>query len=210
MKNEKDNATDETTLRFAGREFPKTPEGFAQLESYGKELSGLVGRQSNEVGQARKSLAKYQRIEASLPEPIKMVLESEDASQDAKLLAQFMYNEKLQAAQKDDSSHRDQWYGRAAELVLEEMPELQDTYDVDMIDGYLKKHAIHSLEDPLGEAKRLLASKIRKPKASEAKSAQEEAGHVSVDGSSRSSRARSGTEESAKADNEVVDDSYLF
>jgi hypothetical protein len=204
MKNEKEQSTDSTSLKFAGREFPDTPDGRKQLEEYGQQLASLVGRQSNEVGQARKSLAKYQRIESQLPEPIKMVLESDDASPDAKLLAQYMYQEKLQAAQRDDSSHRDEWYQRAAELVLEDLPELKDSYDADIVDALLRKHSIHEREDPLGEARKLLEPKVKRKAAPKV----EEDGHVSVDGSARSSRAGSSEEKPSGGATEDV--SYLL
>lgn len=190
MKKELESqATDGNFVEFAGRKFPDTVEGRAQLKGYGEALSTLVGKQSNEVGQARKQLQKFQRIESSLPEPVKMILESEEASQDAKLLAQYMYQEKLKSSQIEDSSRQNDWYSAASESVLEALPELKDTLDVDLIDAYLKKHAIHEAEDPLGEALRLLTPKARRKAADEGV---REASHVSVDASSpRSTQSNS-------------------
>jgi hypothetical protein len=205
MTDKKDKSTDSATLKFAGREFPETVEGRRQLEEYGQQLATLAGRQSNEVGQARKSLAKYQRIEAQLPEAIKVVLESPEASDDAKLLAQYMYQEKLSAVEKSDSSRKDEWYSQAAESVLEEMPELKDTYDVEVIDAVLRKYSVHSAEDPLSEAKRILSSKVKK--ASPKK--EEDSGHVSVDGSSGGRRAPT-SEEKSKESKDSDDTSYLY
>lgn len=210
-ENENNQATDEISyLEFAGRKFPDTPEGRAQLKGYGEALSHLVGRQSNEVGEARQKLAKYQRIESQLPEPVKMILESEEASQDAKLLAQFMYSEKLKEAQKDDSSRRDQWYHQATEKVFETLPELKETYDEDIIDALLRKHTLHESEDPLGEALKILTPKVRKPKASAAEPKEESKAVVSVDASSPRPSGMAAKEEK-KEDKPLGDiDSYFF
>lgn len=205
MTDKKDKSTDSATLKFAGREFPETVEGRRQLEEYGQQLASLAGRQSNEVGEARKSLAKYQRIESELPEAIKVVLESEEASEDAKLLARYMYQERVQAVEKTDSSRRDEWYEQAAESVLEAMPELKDTYDAEVIDALLRKYSIHSSEDPLGEAKKILSKKVKVTAAPK----EEDSSHVSVDGSSGGRRAPA-SEEKTDESSDSSGHSYLY
>jgi archaellum component FlaC len=159
---ESTQATDSTeALEFAGRKFPNTAEGLEQLKTYGNELSALVGKQSNEVGQSRKTIAKYQRMVEELPAPVKMILESEDSSQEAKLLAQFIAQDKLQAVEKANTSYHDKWYEELSGRVLEELPDLQNTYDSDTIDAVLRKHSIHTSEDYLGDAVKLFKGKIK-------------------------------------------------
>jgi hypothetical protein len=209
MKEEKENqATDSiSSLKFAGREFPDTPEGRQQLEEYGQQLSTLLGRQSNEVGQARKSLAKYQRMVSELPEPVKLILESEDASQEAKLLAQFMAQDKLKAAEKEETSLRDSWYQQASEEVLKELPELKDSLDADLIDAVLRKHALHESEDPLGEAKRLFEKRVKRA----APQSQDDAANVSVDGSAPRAKPTGGKQEKDSKGGEAADiDAYFL
>jgi hypothetical protein len=190
MKNETNEpngstqATDNTdALEFAGRRFPNTPEGLEQLKSYGNELSALVGKQSNEVGQSRKAIAKYQRMVEELPAPVKLILESDEASQEAKLLAQFIAQDKLQQLEKANTSYHDKWYEELSASVLEALPDLKDIYDADIIDAVLRKHSIHNSEDYLGDAVKLFKGKAA-PKNSQPTA------NVSVDASSPRGQGR--------------------
>lgn len=193
--NNEPNGSTQTTdstgqIEFLGRKFDKTPEGEAQFREFEAKLAKMIGSQSNEVGQARKTIAKYQRMVEELPEPIRVILQSEEASPEAKILANYIAQDTQKKSERSDISRRDQWYADVSESVLEELPELKEQYDVDVIDAVLRKHSIHDSEDPLGDARKILSGKVKKKAAPSSASSQ---ANVSVDGSSQS--APRGTQE---------------
>lgn len=183
-ENKQNQATDSVgKIEFAGRSFEKTEKGFEELQAYGKELSALTGRQSNEVGEARKQLSQFQRIVAELPEEVKQVLQSEDASPEGKMLAQFIGKRLLEETEAKATSQLKEWYQEAVEGVVQEMPELAQQVDKEFIEAFLLKHNLHAATDPLTEAKSLLSKKVKKaePGKKEDKSSQDST-HISVDG----------------------------
>lgn len=161
---DKDKETSESSesleiIEFAGRKFQNTPEGLAQLSEYGAKLSSLTGKVTNENGQLKKKISKYQKQDSiNLPDEI------EDPAEALKTLVGSLKAEK-------ESQQKDSWYGQLSKAVAEE-----SGLDPELIQPFLEKHKLADSEDPFSDAVSLLSGRVPVKKQEKP---EEDKGHLS-------------------------------
>jgi hypothetical protein len=152
-------------IKTAGKEFDiSTPEGIQQLESWGNEVSTVVGRQGNELGALRhfKEMRTPTEDEQALIAKVASLREDGDHRKADELLFSYAKQTEISARRALEAERANE---RTWKTYFKSRPELLEIFDEETVrDISEAKLDIYKTDDPYKVLDSYWLSKVQKPK----------------------------------------------